>query len=93
MLQSYERKQVKQLKEKVILNEILAEQIFDRVAILADKDNAEHVRRLWDFLPEVFKNEKENNLVAQKAAQLEIYKQRFNEYARTHNKKMEGDDD
>lgn len=89
LISSHERKKKNEFKEKMILNEILANQITDFISCLLDKDNAEHIRRLWDYYPTLFDVEKKAQEMMKTESELQAYKARFMAFAEDHNRLWE----
>lgn len=79
-------------KFEILSKEVLSMQIFERIAALFNKNNADKIRKIWDYYPSIFEEEKNNHetsLVSE--SQWDAFKDRRRHFAEVHNKKQGGD--
>ena len=88
-IESYARVKERNFKEKVILNNVLADQISSRVARLLD--NKVEIKQIWDFFPNLFEEEKKQFEQEKEQDEFERYKLRKKQFANKVNKKFGGD--
>ncbi|MEF9840332.1 MAG: hypothetical protein RR791_05200 [Lachnospiraceae bacterium] len=85
MLKAFNKVKVAELKQQIILNTTLAQQIYERIGnLLSDKESREFTP-VWDMFPGLFDEEKKVSEEHKKNLELERYKAQFINYALKHN--------
>ena len=78
-MESFYRRQEKQLKEKLSIAFVLAQSIAERVGMYLNKDNK--ARAPWDFYPGLFTEEKAAYEKAAEEAEMEERREKIRAYA------------
>lgn len=78
-MESFYRRQEKQLKEKLSIAFILAQSTAERVGVYLNKDNK--AREPWDFYPSLFADEKAAYEKAAEEAEMEERREKIRAYA------------
>ena len=78
-------KEIYNLKTNLIFNSVLAKQIAENVACIFSKDAK--VTDVYDLMPELFKEEREQAQIENAEAQWKLHKARFMAFSEEHNDK------
>lgn len=78
-MESFYRRQEKQLKEKLSIAFVLAQSMAERVGVYLNKDNK--AREPWDFYPSLFADEKVAYEKAAEEAEMEERREKIRTYA------------
>ena len=81
-IESYERVQLRKIKQKAIINDVLSEQIANKVSKIFDKDNDV---RVWDLFPKLFEEEKKQYEEEKEMNEFEKFKSDRRAFARRYN--------
>ena len=84
-IESYERVQLREMKQKAILNDVLSEQIANKVSKIFDKDNDVQILRVWDLFPKLFEEEKKQYEEEKEMNEFEKFKSDRRAFARRYN--------
>lgn len=84
-IESYERVQLREMKQKAVLNDVLSEQIANKVSKLFDKDNDVQILRVWDLFPKLFEEEKKQYEEEKEMNEFEKFKSDRRAFARRYN--------
>lgn len=79
-MESFNRKKEQQLKENLLVKFFQAESIAEHVGVYLNSENK--ARKLWDFFPELFEDEKKAYEKAVAKEELERLKENRRAYAR-----------
>lgn len=85
LLESHKRQERIRQKEKATFQMILARQIGEQVAKLFDDKNEVNITPLWEYFPDLFREEKLQSEEQEKQHQLEIFKAKMEAFALRHN--------
>lgn len=92
ILESYERKQRKQTKQRLIEKHFLAQDIAQYVSlILSDAKDVEALE-LWDYFPDLFREEGPHIKKKKQEQELAVYKAQMIDFAYRHNHARSGGD-
>lgn len=86
MIESYNRVAIQKQKEKIIESYRLSQMIANNVSMLLSKDAKP--LEIWDYAPELFKNEREQVEQARLTQELRLHKERMRMFAESHNRKL-----
>lgn len=86
-MESFNRKKEQQLKENLLVKFFQAESIAEHVGVYLNSENK--TRKLWDFFPDLFKDEKEAYEKATMEEEMEKAKENRRAYAREIKKRRE----
>ena len=78
-MESFYRRQEKQLKEKLSIAFVLAQSTAERIGVYLNKDNK--ARAPWDFYPSLFADEKAAYEKAAEVAEMEERREKIRAYA------------
>ena len=78
-MESFYRRQEKQLKEKLSIAFVMARSTAERVGVYLNKDNK--AREPWDFYPSLFVDEKAAYEKATEEAEMEVRREKIRAYA------------
>lgn len=94
-IESYQRKYRRKLKERLIANQLLAQQIIDNfVPFLVEKVPDDYKKiQLWDVYPDLFQKEKDLYEAETDDREFESFKEKRRQFAARHNIKMNRGDD
>lgn len=97
MIESFERKEKRKQKQKVIDNQVLADQIIRGVNIIvngSDKTNPDDmIKQLWNYYPDLFAEEKRIYEQESEITEFEKFKASRRRFANQYNRRYEGDGD
>ncbi len=79
-------------KQRAIDNSILADQIIRGIGVLfSQKEDKVEIKQIWDYYPNLFKEEKRTALEQKEVNELEEFKDRRKKFAHNHNKQIGAD--
>ena len=84
-IESYERVQLRKIKQKAIINDVLSEQIANKVSKIFDKDNDVQILRVWDLFPKLFEEEKKKYEEEKEMNEFEKFKRDRRAFAMRYN--------
>lgn len=87
LIKQYQRRK----KEKIILNNVLANTIIEGIAFLFGENQDRKPSMLWDYFPDLFAEEKKIFEIKQEQEQFEKFKEKRRNYAAMHNKRIGGE--
>lgn len=89
-IESYERKEKRNMKKQAVLDSVLADQIVNKISKMFDKDNDVENKHLWDYFPSMFESEKKLFEIEKEQEEFEMFKERRRSFAFQHNQRMKG---
>lgn len=90
IIEAYNANQKNEFKQRVILNDTLASVIGANVAKLFDSKNEVKIPQVWDYFPELFKEEKETFEEQRMEEEFESFKTNRKLYAKSYNEQLKG---
>ena len=95
LIESFERKEKRKQKQKVIDNQVLADQIIRGVNLIvngSEKTNPDDlIKQLWDYYPDLFADEKRIYEQESEITAFEKFKAGRRRFAKNYNKRYKGD--
>ena len=80
-------------KQRAIDNSILADQIIRGIGLLfSQKEDNVEIKQIWDYYPDLFKEEKKKEEEQKEINELEEFKEKRKRFAYNHNKQIGADD-
>lgn len=93
LIDSFNRKEILKQKQRAIDNSILADQVIRGIAALfSGKEDEIEIKQMWDYYPELFKEEKKATIEQKEANELAEFKEKRRRFAHNHNKQIGVDD-
>lgn len=86
MIESYNRVRIQKQKDKIIESYRLSQMIANNVSLLLSKDAKP--LEVWDYAPELFKEEREQVEKARQEQEMRAHKERMRWFAESHNRKF-----
>ena len=86
LIESYNRVRFQKQKDKIIESYRLSQMIANNISLLLSKDAKP--LEVWDYAPDLFKEEKEQVEKARLAQELKLHQERMRMFAESHNRKM-----
>lgn len=86
MIESHNRVTIQKQKEKIVESYRLSQMIANNVSLLLSKDAKP--LDVWDYAPELFKDEREQVEKARLAQELRLHQERMRMFAESHNRKF-----
>lgn len=90
LMESYERRERARLKQSLLEKHFLARDIGQYIALVVQGSDQVEVLDIWDFFPELFREEKEAAKQARTEQQLALYKAQMERFAFRYNQKIGG---
>lgn len=90
LISSYNRTKTLRDKEKATYYWVLSKQIGEQISILFDNKNEITPKKIWEYYPTLFENEKSQFEKDEKKAQLELHIARMKDYMYRHNSRLGG---
>ena len=92
LMESYHRRKLAEIKQDLKNKHFLARDIGQFIDLALNGSQNTDFHELWDFFPELFKEEKEMEEQRRTKQQLALYKAKMLDYAYRHNHKNGGED-
>ena len=86
LIESYNRVRIQKQKDKIIESYRLSQMIANNVSLLFSNDAKP--LEVWDYVPELFQEEKEQVERARQEQEMRLHKERMRAFAESHNRKM-----
>lgn len=86
MIESYNRVRIQKQKEKIVESYRLSQMIANNVSLLFSNDVKP--LEIWDYAPELFKDERAQVEKARQEQEMRMHKERMRAFAESHNRKM-----
>lgn len=90
LMESYERRKIAAAKQELLAKHFLARDIGQFVALVVHGSEQVQIMDIWDFFPELFREEKMEAEKKQKEEQLAIYKAQMLDFMHRHNSRQTG---
>lgn len=91
LIESHNRIEYQRMKETAIFNQVLANQIAERIGLMFnDKDQAVQLTNLWDFFPGLFDEEKITYEKEKELEELESLKQKRRDFVTRYKNSQKG---
>lgn len=90
LINSYNRKKLNTNREKAVFYGILTSQIGEQVAMILDSKNGMTPKKIWEYYPALFEDEKLQFEEEQRQIQLELNIARMKDYMYRHNARLGG---
>ena len=90
ILESYERTQQNNTKQRLIEKHFLSKDIAQYIDLIINGSKDTKIMELWDYFPELFKSEKAESEKIRKEQELAEYKAKFIDFAHRHNRARSG---
>lgn len=86
MIESHNRVTIQKQKEKIVESYRLSQMIANNVSLLLSKEAKP--LEVWDYAPELFKEEREEVEKARLVQELKLHQERMRSFAESHNRKF-----
>lgn len=93
MLESYERKERRQIKQSLVEKHFLAKDIAQHVSLILNGSGKTEIKELWDFFPELFGEEGQGVEKKRQEQEVVVYKAKMIDFAYRHNNARSGGDE
>lgn len=91
LIESHNRIEYQRMKETAIFNQVLANQIAERIGLMFnDKDQVVQLTNLWDFFPGLFDEEKITYEKEKELEELESLKQKRRDFVTRYKNSQKG---
>lgn len=84
-LKSFERKERKKTKQRLVEKHFLAQDIAQYVSLVVNGSKDTKLLELWDYFPELFESEDTNSEKKRQERALAVYKAQMIDFAHRHN--------
>ncbi|WP_313074716.1 hypothetical protein [Lacrimispora sp.] len=91
-MESYERKDRKQTKQRLIEKHFLAQDIAQYVSLVINGSKDSQILELWDYFPELFENQGSEINKKKQEQEVAVYKAQMIDFAHRHNHARIGGD-
>lgn len=84
-LESYERKERRQMKQRLIEKHFLAKDIAQYISLILNGSDEVQIVELWDYFPDLFAQERPEAEKKKQERELAVYKAKMIDFAYRHN--------
>lgn len=89
-MESYERKERRQMKQRLIEKHFLAKDIAQYISLILNGSDEVQIVELWDYFPDLFAQERPEAEKKKQERELAVYKAKMIDFAHRHNHARSG---